>query len=109
MTIGELLNEWEALQAGKKEILSSKNNDYASSQDAFSNFKFISLVSGIPVEKTFLQFIAVKLARLMELMNKDKEVKNESIDDTLIDMANYVELLYLYRKDYAKNANSTNG
>ena len=78
-------------------ILISKANDYAKQGDCFSNFKFIAQVCQIPIEKTFLQFIAVKLARLTELMGGKVE-HNESIDDTLRDLCNYTCLLYLWRK-----------
>jgi hypothetical protein len=106
MKIGEVLTEFDNLQKTKRDILAKKNNDYAKSTDAFSNFQFISQVSDIPVGKTFLQFIAVKLARLMELLNTDKKAKNESIEDTLRDMSNYIDLFYIYRKQYAKKTYS---
>ena len=46
---------------------------------------------------SFILAITVKLARLVELC--DKAAKNESIEDTLKDLANYACLLSLYIKE----------
>lgn len=78
--------------------LLKKANDYASNTDCFSNFKFIAQVCKVPIEKTFLQFLAVKIARLSELVGEMKEAKNESIEDTLKDLANYSCLMAIYMK-----------
>lgn len=78
--------------------LLKKANDYASNTDCFSNFKFISQICKVPIEKTFLQFLAVKIARLSELVGESKEVRNESIEDTLKDLANYSCLMAIYMK-----------
>ena len=78
-------------------ILVSKAHDYAKVNDVFSNFKKISETTGVDVMKVFLMFITVKLARLVELC--DKPAKNESIEDTLKDLANYACLLSLYIKE----------
>ncbi len=78
--------------------LLKKANDYASEKDCFSNFKFIAQICKVPIEKTFLQFLAVKIARLSELVGESKEVRNESIEDTLKDLANYSCLMAIYMK-----------
>ena len=88
-------------------ILISKAKDYAKQDDCFSNFRLISHICQIPMEKTFMQFIVVKIARLMELMN-GKVAQNESIDDTLRDLCNYTCLLYLWRKNEKENGTFRN-
>jgi hypothetical protein len=45
-----------------------------------------------------MQFMAVKFARLKELLS-GKEAKNESITDTLTDLANYADLMNIYLND----------
>lgn len=75
-------------------ILMMKANDYASDADCLSNFKKIALVCDVPVDKVFLQFLTVKIARLVELTTKEN--KNESQIDSLIDIANYANLYHLY-------------
>jgi len=76
--------------------LTNKAHDYAQKEDCFSNFKTIAQVCHIKTEKTFLQFLVVKIARLVELIDQGKDAKNESIEDTLKDLANYSCLLALY-------------
>ena len=78
-------------------ILQAKNHDYANSEDVFANFTLISQITGLSVEQVFFVFIGVKVARLKELF-KGKDPKNESIDDTLVDLINYTILLNIYRK-----------
>ena len=57
-----------------------KNRDYGSSvTDTFNKYGLVS----------FLVRIEDKLNRLKSLRDKDPKVTNESIKDTLIDMANY--------------------
>lgn len=75
--------------------LVSKAHDYAQEEDCFSNFKFTSRLVGIPVEKVFMVFLAVKVARLSELVG-GKTAQNESIKDTLKDLSNYACLMSIY-------------
>jgi len=75
-------------------ILLKKANDYAKDEDVFSNFKKIAFTCDIPIEKTFVMFMEVKLARIMELIKKD--AKNESTEDSLKDIANYACLMALF-------------
>ena len=92
MNSKELIDSVQELYAGKVAIIESKNSDYAKNDDAFSNFKFCAEFAGISVEQVFRVFIAVKIARLKELMN-GKDAKNEKVEDTLVDLSNYVDLL----------------
>lgn len=80
------------------ELLIKKANDYAKDEDVFSNFKKIAQTVEIPAEKTFLVFMAVKIARVMELIKKEAKV-DESISDSLQDIANYACLMSLYLKE----------
>lgn len=95
MTGQELVDHLDLFFKQKLEIIKKKNNDYANNEDAFSNFKYCAGFAGIEVKQVFQVFIAVKVARLKELLN-GKEAKNESIQDTLLDLANYADLLNLY-------------
>ena len=81
------------------DTLTSKAHDYAQNDDCFSNFKKIANLCDGDVEDVFLTFIAVKVARLAELLNSNKEAKNESIKDTLMDLSNYSCLMSIYRED----------
>jgi len=102
MNSKELLQSFKAITDKMCGIIEKKNNDYASNTDAFSNFKFCSDFAGCSVEQVFSVFLAVKFARLKELLN-GKEAKNESIEDTLIDLANYCVLYKIYRDENIQN------
>lgn len=82
--------------------LIKKAHDYADDADCFSNFKHIASMCDIPVEKTFLVFMTVKLARIVQLLKKGKTEVGESIEDSLKDMANYSSLFAVYLKDSTK-------
>ena len=81
-----------------EQILVGKAHDYASSSDCFSNFKSIANTCQISIEKVFLVFMAVKIARLVELINSNKITVYEPIDDSLKDLSNYACLMSLYLK-----------
>jgi hypothetical protein len=75
------------------QILQSKNNDYADVKDVFSNFKYSGDYAGVDASVACRVLIGTKMARLKELLSSNKEIKNESIDDTLADSINYLEIL----------------
>ena len=76
-----------------KEILFKKGNDYANT-DRLSNFKLAGSICGMTAELNALNMIATKVARLgVLLQNTDKAPNNESIRDSILDLANYAVLL----------------
>ena len=78
------------------EIYVAKNTDYGSSvSDTFRDFGLVS----------FLVRISDKLNRLKTLSKQESLVKDEKIEDTLIDLANYsilalIELRMLGEKNH---------
>lgn len=81
-----------------RSIMFRKGNDYAN-EDRLSNFKLAGSICGLDAERNCLSLIATKVARLGVLLNSTAEPNNESIDDSLIDLANYAVLLRMIRKD----------
>jgi len=81
-----------------KSIMFAKGNDYAN-EDRLSNFKLAGQISGLTPELNCLSLISTKVARLGVLLNNDKTPNNESIHDSLIDLANYTILLIMILKD----------
>ena len=79
-------------------ILISKGGDYAN-EDRLSNFKLAGSIIGLTPEMNCLSLIATKVARLGVLLNSAKAPNNESIDDSIIDLANYAVLLSMIIKD----------
>lgn len=64
-----------------------KSHDYANKDNPFSNFEFAAQYAGVTVGQVFDVLIGIKIARKMELNNKDP--LNESRADTEQDMTNY--------------------
>ena len=89
----------EALEK-MKEVHIRKNEDYANPDNPFSNFDCseygLRLFSNTR-DQIFIWPIFTKFARLSNLLNKRQAPNNESIEDTFIDIANYV---LLWRADY---------
>ena len=93
----ELLNQM-------KDTHDAKRHDYANPDDVFANFRTCEM-AGIPAWKGCCVRIGDKFSRIMGFAKKEKlEVKDESIKDTLIDMANYALIaLILYEEEENKN------
>lgn len=79
------------------EIIIRKNADYANSDNPFKNFESASVV-GIGVERAILLRVLDKLSRISNLISKEAAVKDETIEDTLIDAINYLAILKAYRE-----------
>jgi len=72
----------------------SKRHDYTSSEDEHENFKRTEILLtwfNSPIDKPYIALIGTKLARLASLLDM-KEPKNESIEDTFLDLVNYCAL-----------------
>ena len=91
-----------------RKLSEAKNNDYASpdmySLDphrVFRNFRVCELLGICSTEQGFLVRLTDKISRLTNLLKPEHEqaVKDESIDDTLLDVVNYAILLMGYRKN----------
>lgn len=84
-----------AAQASALDLIRRKNADYAGSADPFLNFK-LSEHLGIPAEKAIVVRMGDKLQRIANLLEREAQVKDESVDDTLKDLANYSLILLAY-------------
>ena len=85
------------------EVTKRKNADYSGASekdDPFANFRIVEMVGICSVETGFLTRISDKLARIATFAKKKQLlVKDESVEDTLIDMANYCILMAGYLKE----------
>ena len=87
--VNPFMEEYKKIVTETMELCIKKNKDYGSSvQDTFERFGDIS----------YLVRITDKYNRICSLLNKDGEVKDESIDDTIRDMANYAFLWLASRR-----------
>lgn len=98
MTQQEQEKHFEVITAQMKKILLKKGNDYANI-DRLSNFKLAGGICGLKAEQNCLSLIATKVTRLGVLLNSDKAPNNESIQDSVLDLANYSILLSMILKD----------
>lgn len=91
----------DALFEEQKKILKRKGNDYAG-EDLLSNFRLAGMIvnqtSKHPDAINCLNLIGTKVARLGQLLNTNKTAENESIQDSVIDLANYAAILYMILK-----------
>jgi hypothetical protein len=86
------------------EISKAKNRDYTGgSSDPFSNFKSVEML-GIKTEIGFLTRMMDKMKRISSFVEKGElQVKDESVADTLNDLANYCALMAGYIESKKKS------
>lgn len=115
LTTEQFLQEHKRITEEMHATSSRKNADYAGQgggADAFANFRMIERLSGgvITTEVGMITRMTDKLSRITSLMTSGKEakVKDESVMDTLIDLANYCVIMAIYveQKKAEKEAQS---
>ena len=89
----EFLNQIKNSQEKGLELIHKKNADYAGEKKPFKNFDTVEYICGISSEKGILVRMCDKLVRIENLLNTKAKVKDESIEDTLLDLANYSYIL----------------
>lgn len=80
------------------ELIERKNADYAGADNPFKNFES-ALVVGIPIDRAILVRVLDKLSRVSNLIGREAQVKDEKIEDTLLDAINYLAILKAYLED----------
>lgn len=91
---------FETLQKEELELFQAKNTDYANPKDALANLRACEKI-GIPAWKGVVVRLTDKFSRLQNLAKNDGQhaVKDETIVDTLKDIANYANLcIILYEE-----------
>lgn len=89
--------DFELFTEEMRQILIQKGNDYAS-ENAPTNFELAGAICGLSPQLNCLSLIATKVARLGVLLH-GKEPKNESVHDSILDLANYAFLLHTIIKN----------
>lgn len=90
------------------DTMKRKNNDYCSASndkevDPFHNFRQIESLGLCSAEVGIVTRMLDKLARISSFIkNGDLQVKEESVEDTLMDLANYSIILSAFIKDKYK-------
>lgn len=83
-----------------QKITRAKNSDYTGKvNDPFANFSRVEALGICSTEQGFLTRMSDKLSRLSSFVEKGSYlVKDESFEDTCIDLANYAILLAGYMR-----------
>jgi hypothetical protein len=101
MTREEFLKRLEELYANNVAISRAKNADYADGEDPFQNFRSSALY-GVPIGQGIIVRMGDKMQRIANLLRRDAKVKDESILDTLSDLANYAMILRMWIESESK-------
>lgn len=97
MNKNQFLEHIDELYKAGLHIIEKKNADYAGDEDPFTNFRLVEM-AGLTVEEGILTRTLDKMARLCNVMQKPHaEVSDETVEDTIVDMINYLAILHAYR------------
>ena len=102
MTRDDLLRNHELLCSTARELMKKKNADYAGRNgvEPFANFTRVESMGICSTERGMLVRVTDKMSRLSSFVESGKlEVANESFEDTIVDVINYMVLLHSYVKD----------
>lgn len=97
----DLVADFEHLTASMVQIMKAKNEDYAGagSRCPFANFSHVETLGIASTEQGFLTRMTDKLCRIASFAKRGElSVKTESVEDTLVDLANYSLLFVCYLK-----------
>ena len=87
--MSEQSRRFHEILAEIKELHDNKQHDYGANDDIFANFR-LSALSGIPAWQGSVVRMGDKYARISNFIKKGEfKYKEESIKDTLMDMAIY--------------------
>lgn len=95
----QFVQEFQSTLKYMEETMIRKNHDYswwAACENPFKNFELVEQLGVTSVEQAFLVRMCDKLSRITSLIDNDAKVKDEAIEDTLVDLANYAIIMSLY-------------
>ena len=95
----ELLKSHELLCFNARELMKRKNADYAGKKgdEPFANFTRCEDMGICSTEQGFLVRMTDKMSRLSSFVEAGVfEVKDESLEDTIVDIINYAVLFQCY-------------
>jgi hypothetical protein len=101
------LHEFQMITEELKNTVERKNNDYTGGGEAFANFELGEKIGIGPTDQGILWRMTDKLARVIALTKVDAQVKDESVADTLKDLAAYAIILLIWYR-YSSSLQSGN-
>jgi len=102
MTREELLKHHEVLCKQARDLMDMKNRDYAGNdgKEPFANFTRVEAMGICSTEQGFMVRLTDKMSRLSSILASGKtSVTNETFEDTMVDVINYIVLLSAYRQE----------
>ena len=94
----ELMLEFKQTLDKMYSIAEKKNADY-SKNGAFDNFELVEKMWITTTSKWLLTRMADKFSRVCNLDGEEAQIVEETIEDTLVDLANYAILLKIHYKN----------
>ena len=105
MTGAEFIQFQKDIHFKMQAVTKAKNTDYSGGgdSDAFNNFMMVEKMGISSAESGFLVRMTDKMMRITNLIkNGGAQVKDEAIEDTLMDLANYAVLMMGYLESKKK-------
>jgi len=93
------INELVENYGADLKTIKQKNRDYAQGDDTFQNFRMVEDAGLITVEEGIVVRMSDKMQRIINLLNDDAAVEDETIEDTLSDLRNYANILQVYLEE----------
>jgi hypothetical protein len=95
MTRDELFSLHEEICRRALVILQHKSADYATSSDPFANFKRGEILGFATAEEGLMLRVVDKISRISTFLQKGQlTVSNETVEDSILDVINYMILLH---------------
>lgn len=97
MNRSEYLKTFKAITEQMYKTTEAKSNDYSAGDDPFMNFKAVEYMNVATTEQGMFTRMTDKLMRLGTFVRSGVlKVKNEKIEDTLLDLAVYSVIMICY-------------
>ena len=94
MTRDELLQIHKELCTRSCELMKKKSEDYATGSDPFANFKRGEVLGFATCEEGLMLRVVDKISRISTFLKRGQlNVENESVEDSIMDIINYMVLL----------------
>lgn len=108
MNQSDLLNYFDKVTSEMRATMVKKNSDYTGGNtDPFANFTAVEHIDfGVGTEQGLMVRMTDKIKRIASFVKQGTlQVKDESVTDTLLDLANYCILFSAYLRSKADNKN----
>lgn len=106
MTVDQLLEQVANFRKERDIIIAKKAGDYSRHYEVLSNFYEVAKITNRKPEEVILTHLATKISRLSTLfenLGPNEIPNNESIMDSIGDLANYADFLAVVHRRNSEN------